>query len=175
MTCSCLLIGFLTGKKSSGLWKSTRDYAHFWREFPPETDLDDDDDDDGSEYRAYCSLLEKLLSRNRIIVVYNQYGNKCSNGSSIDRLYSLNRLYSGSATLVKESTLLRPLLSGGALVLVEVASADFQCASRLVSSHTDMLCELIQAVNVENLAPTPTLDGSIIRGRLKRRLHSSTV
>lgn len=87
------------------------------------------------------SWLERLLSRNRKITVLDKSGQKCSNGSTIDKLYSLNKFYNGSAALMKESTLsLRPQLV--TTVLAESASGNFQRTALLMSDHTDMLCEL---------------------------------
>lgn len=90
-----------------------------------------------------------MLARNRSITVVDGSGNVCSDGSNIDRLYLLHRLYCGSLTLIKESTLLRPLLM--TLALVENAAENFQRSALLLENHTDALCELIQAVNLEEL------------------------
>lgn len=82
---------------------------------------------------------ERLLFRNRNIIVRNKGGHKHSNGSSIDLLYSLNRLYQRSATLVKESTALRPML----------VTTNFQHTALLMSDHPDMLCEFIMGLNLD--------------------------
>ena len=60
--------------------------------------------------------MEKLLSRNQNISVTDILGKRISNGSTIDKLYALNRVYNGSVLLMKEeSTLWRPLLVASAL------------------------------------------------------------
>lgn len=56
------------------------------------------------------SWLKRLLSRNRNITVFDSSGRKCSDGSTINKLYALNRFYNGSLDLVKESELWRASL-----------------------------------------------------------------
>lgn len=97
------------------------------------------------------SWLKRLLSRNRKIVVLNEFGERCSDGSTIDQLYALNDVYNGSANLVKEATDLRPLLVTKAFT--ERASNNFQYTALLLSQHTDVLCELVQGVDQEDGAP----------------------
>lgn len=87
-------------------------------------------------------MLDRLLSRNRNITVFDIFGKKFTNGSSIDKLYALNRFFDDSAELVLEDTSLRPLLV--ATALSESASANYQYTSVLLSNHADTLCELIQ-------------------------------
>ena len=99
------------------------------------------------------SWLERLLSRNRSITVLDGSGNAISNGSSIDKLYLLNRLYHGSTKLAKEeSTSLRPSLM--ATALLENATKNFQHTALLLSSHTDMLCEFMKDAKLENTVST---------------------
>ncbi len=69
--------------------------------------------------------LSRLLSRNRKITVLDRSGNQISNGTSIDKIYALNRFYNGSDELVKESlTSLRLCLV--TMALVESASQNYQ-------------------------------------------------
>ena len=93
------------------------------------------------------SILEKLLSRNRNIVVVNGSGRKYSNGSSIDKLYSLNRFYRGSTALMKASTALRPQLV--ATTLGASASGNVQYTTLLLANHTDMVCEFVDGLELE--------------------------
>lgn len=58
------------------------------RNYPPE-DID-------------YSWLERLLSRNRNITVLDERGNRITNGTTIDKLYALNRYFHESAKLVKD-------------------------------------------------------------------------
>ncbi|GAX27743.1 hypothetical protein FisN_13Hu157 [Fistulifera solaris] len=102
-------------------------------DYPPENNPDD------------YSLLERLLSRNRRITVYDYLGDRCSNGDSIEALYSINEVYNGVATLVKESASLRPLLM--ATALLEGVSNKFQHSALLLSGLTDALCELIHELD----------------------------
>ncbi|GAX17670.1 hypothetical protein FisN_10Lu387 [Fistulifera solaris] len=95
------------------------------------------------------SPLEKLLSRKRDIIVLNFSGEIILNGGSIDRLYALNRFIKGSAKLVSEETVLRPLLA--ATALINGALPEFQYISILLSDHTDFVCEHINSVNLEPL------------------------
>ena len=87
------------------------------------------------------SWLKQLLSRNRNIAVYDRSCNRITDGSTIDKLYALNRLYRASAWLVKESPLVRPWLVGTALV--EKGSKNFQRTALLLSDHEDVLCDFI--------------------------------
>ena len=92
--------------------------------------------------------MERLLSRNRNIVVLHQSGQRCTNGSTIDRLYAVNRAYSGSANLMKASPALRPLLL--AKTWTEFDLANFQRIALLLADHTDVLCEFINGVDLED-------------------------
>ena len=56
------------------------------------------------------SWMKQLLSRNRDIAVLDSSGKRISNGTTIDKLYALDRFYKGSLALMKESTSLRLLL-----------------------------------------------------------------
>lgn len=106
------------------------------------------------------SWLEQLLSRNQDIAVLTPSGKKCSNGSSIDKLYLFNRFYHGSAKLVKESASLRPLLV--ATALLEGASENYKPTVLLLSNHVDILCEFIDGVNLENFADSDSTQLNII-------------
>ena len=114
----------------------------------------DNDSDDESYYKGWSDDayegLERLISRNRNIKVYDKSGKRCSNGPRIDKLYQRNAFYHGSAGLVKESISTRPLLV--ATALVESTSEHFQFSALLLSNHADVLCELIQDIDLEGIA-----------------------
>ena len=94
------------------------------------------------------SWLKQLISRNRKIGVYDPSSKKITDGSTIDKLYSLNRLYHASTFLKKESPLVRLWVVGTALV--ENESGNFQRAALLLSNHEDVLCEcIIHNMNTE--------------------------
>lgn len=77
--------------------------------------------------------LQRLLSRNRNIVVVNHWNQKHTNGSRIEKLYALNHVYSGSAILVKETTWLRSAILKAALT--ESYSTNFQFLALLLSAE----------------------------------------
>ncbi|GAX17895.1 hypothetical protein FisN_18Hh101 [Fistulifera solaris] len=116
-------------------------------------DIDCDESDGSESEPAAYEWLRQLLSRNRKIVVYNSSGKRCSNGEAIDTIYLLNDILNGSTDLVKESTSLRPLLV--ATALVESTSRKFLHSALLMSNHADMLCELMQVVNIEEVTVVP--------------------
>ncbi|GAX17680.1 hypothetical protein FisN_10Lu402 [Fistulifera solaris] len=105
-------------------------------------------DDFVKKHCFYPSWLERLLSRNRNIVVVDESGNKCTNGSTIDEAYALNGCYNGSVRLVNESTALRPLLVTSALT--RSASTNYQHTALLLSHNVDTLCEILHAVDFED-------------------------
>jgi hypothetical protein len=93
--------------------------------------------------------LSRLLSQNRNITVLDRSGNQISNGTSIDKIYALNRLYNGSAELVKEShASLRLFLV--TMALVESALQNYQRTAVLLSQHVDSLYDFIQNNNVDD-------------------------
>ena len=116
-------------------------------------DEDESSEDVDGQFRSRFdfdrSWLEQLLSRNRNITVVDGVGKKCTDGSTIDKAYALNDLYNGSASLVKESTELRPLLVSTALA--SSASNSVQYTALLLSQHVDTLCELIHGMNLDAL------------------------
>ncbi|GAX20793.1 hypothetical protein FisN_7Hu105 [Fistulifera solaris] len=93
------------------------------------------------------SWLRLLLSRNVYITVLDRSGNKCTDGSSIDRLYLLNKCYIDSRTLLRESVSLRPKLV--ATLLIQRALEKYKRNQVLLSQHMDVLCEFIQDMNLE--------------------------
>jgi hypothetical protein len=68
---------------------------------------EDESEDENEEFERKRlfdpSWLEKLLSHNRNVVVVDIVGNKCTNGSTIDKAYALNDFSNGSIELVSES------------------------------------------------------------------------
>ena len=139
------------------------------RDFKPE----DVSDEVGLELIAPdYSWLEKLLSRNRNIAVLDSEGDTITNGSSIDGLYAFNRFYNGLAELVKESTAARPLLM--ATALVARALGKWQRAALLLANHTDVLCELVLEVDLEeSVVSQPVQDVAILLGPSSLELNQS--
>jgi hypothetical protein len=101
------------------------------------------------------SLIEQLLASNRNIAVLDCKGNKISNGTTVDKLYALNALYQGSTELVKESASVRPSLVATAILARVLGS--FQYISLLLSQHDDILCDLIQGLNLEDIIYSQTM------------------
>jgi hypothetical protein len=105
-----------------------------------------------SQDASAFSALERLLTRNRNITVYNRWEEKIT-GPTIDKLYALNAFYNGSAALLKDdATAWRPPLVVTALT--ESASENFQYTALLLSNHTDVLCEFLGAVNLDSVTMT---------------------
>lgn len=102
-----------------------------------------------SQFQFDFSWLERLLSRNRSIEVLDGLGQRWSNGPVIDKLYSLNKFYIGSESVVKEFTSLRPTLV--ATALVESASNNVQYTALLLSHHTDVICEFVHSLDYEEM------------------------
>ena len=124
------------------------------------------------------SWLKRLLSRKRNVTVLDRAKKRCTDGSSVDKLYSLNRCFLESSKLVNASASIRPLLV--AMALIENASQEYQHTAVLLSDHSDMLCECIQGVDLEELAvsesapavaivPAPRPKRSNKRGPSKRQ------
>ncbi|GAX16394.1 hypothetical protein FisN_10Hh375 [Fistulifera solaris] len=117
-------------------------------------DSEETGDEDEKFERRYCfhpAWLKQLLAHNRNIVVLDESGNKCTNGSTIDEAYALNVFYNQSLRLVNEScSVLRPLLVESALT--ERASANVQYTALLLWRHVDTLCEFIHGVDFEDAA-----------------------
>ncbi|GAX17708.1 hypothetical protein FisN_10Lh404 [Fistulifera solaris] len=97
------------------------------------------------ESKPYYSALERLLILNRNLVFYNHLGRRISNVAVIDNLYFYNEM----VNLWKESGKFRSLLIIAALT--QRAIANFQYTGRLLSNHTDMLCELVAGLIAEEI------------------------
>jgi hypothetical protein len=96
-----------------------------------EDDESDEDSEDGRLRKVHefdFAWLKQLLSRNRHITVLDNSGNKCTNGSSIDRQ---------SESLLQESTDLRPGLV--AMLIFDHALTNFQHIALLLSHHADTI------------------------------------
>ncbi|GAX20794.1 hypothetical protein FisN_7Hu106 [Fistulifera solaris] len=120
------------------------------------------------------SWLRLLLSRNLYITVLDRSGNKCTDGSSIDRLYLLNKCYIDSSTLLRESASLRPSLV--AKLLIQGAPEKYKRNQVLLSQQMDVLCEFIQAINHEDnvalvSAPEESEFPSSLRRNSSQRAH----
>ena len=96
---------------------------------------------------AFYSMLKKVLSRNRHVMVVNKSGDIISDGSPINKLYDSNHIYNKMSKLAKESVSLRATLV--AMTLTEKAWIGFRYADLLLSHNSDALCELIDGLNFE--------------------------
>ncbi|GAX16380.1 hypothetical protein FisN_10Hh404 [Fistulifera solaris] len=103
------------------------------------------EDEYGHFCKPYYAALERLLSRNRNLVVLDSTDEKISNGTTIEKLYALNHFYSGSEKLIQESDEVRHLLVGR--VLTERAFANFQYLGLLLSIYTDLLFEMVDGTS----------------------------
>jgi hypothetical protein len=100
------------------------------------------------EDRTYV-WLKRLLSRNRNIEVLDSSGRRCTDGWSIDELYTLNSFIDGSTKLVKETSSLRSQLVMAILTsrwLRKRQARDFQHYALLLSDQSDTLCEFKDAL-----------------------------
>ncbi|GAX13707.1 hypothetical protein FisN_2HuN26 [Fistulifera solaris] len=108
------------------------------------------------------SWLKRLLTRTRNIIVLDSSGEKCTDGDSIEKIYSLNRFYHGSSNLVKESLMLRTQLV--ATALSKGASNTFDKTALLLSMYTDVLCDFVQHGN--------DVESSVVVSPLMKRKES---
>ncbi len=67
----------------------------------------------------------------------------------MEKVYSLNRFYRGSASLAVKPPLERPMLV--ATALTESASSDFQRSALLFSNHLDALYGLVHFAQLDEL------------------------
>ncbi|GAX17713.1 hypothetical protein FisN_10Lu431 [Fistulifera solaris] len=141
---------FETLKYHKCLCKLVWSFKHFDADNDDDDGDDDEDDDDDSDVSCPFdySLLEQLLSHNRDLTVINQYGEKISNGDTIDRLYALNDFYNGSARLGQECTPSRSSLV--ATTLQKSASISFQYTALLLADHADALVGFIHNMNLDD-------------------------
>ncbi len=121
---------------------------------------DDPNDDDDFAYffpSPELAWLERLLARNRKIRVENPSGNVISNGYPIDKLLLVNKIYDQSEKLAAEAMPSRMSLVAAALT--NDIAARFAYMGLLLSHHTGVVCEFLQDVNDNHLAPPDfTLD-----------------
>ncbi|GAX12627.1 hypothetical protein FisN_13Lu112 [Fistulifera solaris] len=97
---------------------------------------------DTSMNAALYSQVETLLSRNRHILVEDQWGLTFTDGSKIDSIYKLNRFYNGSENLAKGTTSFwKPQLMVTALT--HSSSGKFSFTALLLSHHTNTLVECL--------------------------------
>ncbi len=97
-------------------------------------------------------------------------GKICTDGSTIDELYSLNGFYRGSSELMIPSPLKRSSLVGTALS--EVASKDFQRSALLLSNHIDVLYDFIHFAKLGELSeesPSFSTQGDMHNAKEKRK------
>lgn len=124
-----------------------------------------------SEY----SWLKQLLLHNHNIKVLNRRGEICTDGSSIDKFYALNRIYNGSAQVIKEPALIRHSLVAAALI--ENASKDFQFTALLLFQQTDVLFDFLQGLPLEehvfSLGLAEETDSSKVSERAPKKSRST--
>ena len=104
---------------------------------------------------VYCHL-RRLLSHNKVITVTDEDGNIYSDGSSINQLYALNRLYCKS-----EGMLVEPLSERSSLVataLMECASKRFRHTAVLLSHFLYDLAQLARIDDLSDNADSPSRD-----------------
>ncbi|GAX17925.1 hypothetical protein FisN_18Hu133 [Fistulifera solaris] len=104
---------------------------------------------DGGDCEDVCGPsfihLRRLLSHKRNLAVVGDFGGVYTDGDLVDEIYSFNRFFMGSASIVDEALSRRSSLVTTALV--ESASYDFRLNALLLANHADILCELIQFVD----------------------------
>ncbi|GAX25601.1 hypothetical protein FisN_28Hh073 [Fistulifera solaris] len=115
--------------------------------YPPVSGLHLEDDEYDRLCQSYYSALEGLISRNRKLIVVNDWGDKITNGTTIDELYSQNYIYTRWTKVAGEPTSVRPWLVG--MALTNCASKNFQYNMQLLTFHTDMLCEMLDDMNLD--------------------------
>ncbi len=91
------------------------------------------------------SHLRQFLSQKRNITVMNGRGTIYSDGNHVDKLYSLNAFFRGSADPSVKPSPERPLLF--ATALLESAWSDFQRSALLLTDHADVLLETLQCAH----------------------------
>ncbi len=96
--------------------------------------------------------LEQLLSRNRNIQVVDPSGKRISNGTTIDKLFALNRFYTGWIDLITEDSSSEWKSLFVATALTEGASKDFQRSALLLSNHTDMLFDVVHVADLDGIS-----------------------
>ncbi|GAX17666.1 hypothetical protein FisN_10Lh370 [Fistulifera solaris] len=105
----------------------------------------DESEDDGFKYSGALgyAALERLLSRNRYIKIFNFQGKRITNGTTIDELYRLNACYVGSLQLITDTLVPDSRFHLVITALVQSTSGRFRATGVLLSHHTDLLCELV--------------------------------
>jgi hypothetical protein len=93
--------------------------------------------DDERAFGHQFTYLIDFLSHHRNITVVDLRGDPYSDGLLVEKIYSLNRFYRGSASLAVKPPLERPMLVAAALT--ESALNDFQRSALLLSNHLDAL------------------------------------
>ncbi len=106
-----------------------------------------DGGDDEDVCGPSCIHLRKLLSHKRNLAVLDDDGIPYTDGDIVDEIYSFNRFFMGSAGILNEEYLQRSSLATTALV--ESASYDFRRNALLLANHADILCQLIQFVDID--------------------------
>jgi hypothetical protein len=115
--------------------------------FPPVTSYRIDDEAQRLR-KPYFSMLETLLDRNKFLSVLDYSGKRITNRTTIDDIYVKNYIDTRFIKEAKEHTFLRPFLVASALT--QRASIDFQYSAELMTFHTDILCELLHDVHLDD-------------------------
>ncbi|GAX21196.1 hypothetical protein FisN_26Lh146 [Fistulifera solaris] len=108
-------------------------------------------DDESQDFGPGMCHLRNLLWQKRDITVKNCEGDIFTDNKLICALYSLNRLYRGSARLVGPPTPDRFSLVTTALL--KSTAQSFQRSSLLLADHLEVLHELVQSVQLDHDVP----------------------
>ncbi len=101
-----------------------------------------DVNDENLAFGPGLTILRQFLCYNRNVVVMNIEDQIFTNGLAINAIYSLNRFYRGSASLLLEPSSER--LSLVATALLKNLRNDLQRSALLLSDHLDLLCAFVQ-------------------------------
>ncbi|GAX18844.1 hypothetical protein FisN_26Hh146 [Fistulifera solaris] len=105
-------------------------------------------DDESQDFGPGMCHLRNLLWQKRDITVTNCEGGIITDNNRICALYSLNRLYWGSASLVGPPTPHRSSLVTTALL--KSTAQSFQRSSLLLADHLEVLHELVQSAQLDH-------------------------
>ncbi|GAX18842.1 hypothetical protein FisN_26Hu144 [Fistulifera solaris] len=115
--------------------------------------IDVADEDEAFGY-AYGNL-QYFLCRNRTCRVTNNDGDAYTDDWMIDRMYKFNRFYQGVTGLVSQPHSERSVLVAEALT--KRARLKFKHCALLLSSHLDLLNEIVQATQLDDIADDDSL------------------
>ncbi len=117
--------------------------------YPPVYGRDLEDDEYDQLCQPYYAALEGLLSRNRKLIILNNWGERITNVTTIDEHYSQNYIYTRWTKVAEEPTSVRPWLVG--MALTNCASKNLSYTRQLLTFHTDMLCEILDGMSLDEV------------------------